>query len=226
MNTSPKILVVEDEILIADYIQELLNDFGYSNLQQANSKEEATEKLVSFEPDIVLMDINLNGHSEGIELSENEFKEQKIIFLTAQNDKQTVQQAIKTNPLGYLTKPIKRTDLLATIQLGINNLTCQKQIEVKYRNINVKVAVDDIMFTKKEGHYLELHLCDNKPIKLLRASVKEFLEMVDSIDFIQVHRSYVVNKKYINQYSIKEIFIKENKIPVSSSFAKEILDKL
>lgn len=224
MNTLLKILIVEDEILIADYIEELLKELDQFSIQQANTKEEAVKSLRDFFPDIVLMDINLEGNNEGIDLANNEFSNEKLIFLTAQNDSDTVKKAIATKPLGYLTKPIKRTDLLATIQLGINSIFSQKEITVKHKNVNIKIPVNSIMFAKKEDHYLKLFTKD-KP-KMLRASVKEFLEMVNSSDFIQVHRSYVVNKKYVNEYSVKEIFIEGERIPISSTYVKGILDQL
>lgn len=224
MNTLPKILVVEDEILIADYIEELLNEYDQFSIKQANSKEEAIKALHNFLPDVVLMDINLAGNNEGITLANTEFCNEKLIFLTAQNDRETIKKAIATQPVGYLTKPIKKTDLIAAIQLVINNILSQKEITVKHKNVNIKVPVNTIMFAKKEDHYLKIFTKNDS--KMLRASVKEFLEMVNSLDFIQVHRSYVVNKKFVNEYSVKEIFIMGQKIPISSTYVKDILNQL
>ena len=80
------------------------------------------------------------------------------------------------------------------------------------------------MFAKKEDHYLALHLIDSK--RLIRASIKDFLEQVKSTSFLQVHRSYVVNKNYVSAFNSKEITINTHKIPLSKTYMKAVFDKI
>jgi len=120
MENHSRILIVEDEVLIANFIFKLLQKEGYSNLEIANDVQTAQLKFNTFLPDIILMDINLEGPNTGIELAKRKNQEGKIIYLTAQNDSETIKKAIATNPETYLTKPIKNSDILAAIQLAIN----------------------------------------------------------------------------------------------------------
>lgn len=108
MNTSSKILIVEDEVLIANFIEKMLRKEGFSNLEIANDIKTAEVKFNTFRPDIVLMDINLEGPNTGIDLAAKKNEEAKIIYITAQNDPDTIQKAISTNPETYLTKPVKK----------------------------------------------------------------------------------------------------------------------
>ena len=108
---SKKILIVEDEIMISDYIFKTLIASGFTNVDTANDIEETTYKMNKLNPEILLMDININGKHSGIELAKQRNEDTIVIFITAQNDEATIQKAIETNPLSYLTKPIKKTDI-------------------------------------------------------------------------------------------------------------------
>lgn len=126
MKNNSKILIVEDEVLIANFILKMLQKEGFSNLEIANDVETAKAKFNSFRPDIILLDINLEESNTGIDLAAKKNEDAKIIYLTAQNDIETIKKAIATNPISYLTKPIKKPDLLAAI-----NLCLIKQSESK-----------------------------------------------------------------------------------------------
>src|SRR5687767_2020373 len=99
-----KILIVEDEVLIAEYIRELLNDEGFLNIKLVHDREDAIMLMRSFCPGIILMDINIEGRDTGIVLAGQKNPESEVIFLTAQNDLATMQKALMTNPVSYLTK--------------------------------------------------------------------------------------------------------------------------
>lgn len=80
MSLNPKILIVEDEILIADYVMELLNEENFKKIEMAHDKEEAVQKMKSFLPEIILMDINLNGQNSGIEIAKLKNENARVIF--------------------------------------------------------------------------------------------------------------------------------------------------
>lgn len=117
MNFNIKILIVEDEIIIADYIYNILTKEGYSNVKMAHKQISALAIMKEFQPEIILLDINLNGINSGIDLAKNEAQNAKVIFLTGQYDESLMTQALATNPESYLTKPIKREDLVAAVKL-------------------------------------------------------------------------------------------------------------
>lgn len=96
-----KILIVEDEVLIANFIEKMLQKEGFKHLEIANDIETAQTKFNTFRPDIILMDINLEGPNTGIDLATKKNQEAKIIYLTAQNDVETIKR-----PLQPIRKPI------------------------------------------------------------------------------------------------------------------------
>ena len=121
----PKILVVEDEIIIAHDLQIMLRNLGYSVPYTASSGEEAIKIAQDIKPDLTIMDIKLSGEIDGIEASKkfNDGFDIPVIFLTAYIDSQTLERAKETEPLGYLTKPINGRELSTIIKkvLSINS---------------------------------------------------------------------------------------------------------
>lgn len=159
---STKILIVEDEVLIAEYIFELLIDESFHLVKIAHSKEDAILLMNEFEPDVILMDINLHGIYTGIELANQKNQNAAVIFLTGQYDFDLLSKALETNPEYYLTKPIKKNDLFAAIQLAV------LKNELKTITINdginvVKVKLDTILFVKSDSNYIDI-ITKNKKI--------------------------------------------------------------
>lgn len=116
-----KILIVEDQIIIADHILELLEEENFRFIKIANNEKMALKEMASFLPDVILMDINLNGINSGILLAEKRNTNASVIFITGQSGFLLKSKALKTNPVAYLTKPIKKGDILSSIRLVIKN---------------------------------------------------------------------------------------------------------
>jgi two-component system, response regulator PdtaR len=116
-----KILIVDDEILVAKSLEIMLKGAGYIVSGIVVSGQEAILKAKKLKPDLVLMDITLKGEIDGIQTAEYIQKNFKlpIIFLTAHNDKKTVERAKLTQPFGYITKPFDETKLLISIEMSI-----------------------------------------------------------------------------------------------------------
>ena len=100
-----KILIVDDDVIIADFICDVLIDNDYKNVEIAYSYNEALSLFNNFNPSIILLDINLKNSKTGIELSTLKNPTTSVIFLTGQLDNSTMQKAMLTNPKAYLTKP-------------------------------------------------------------------------------------------------------------------------
>lgn len=190
MQQIPKILIVEDEVLIAEFVLELLQEENYTQVQMAHEKEEAIKLIRDFLPDIILMDINLNGKNSGIELSKLKNDDAQIIFLTGQYDRAITIDALQTQPMSYLTKPINKKDLIASIMLASFQIK-QKFINVKDGYRVIKIALDDILFVKSEKNYIDIQLT-NKKITI-RQSLDTFQNEIHSEQFLRIHRSYIVN---------------------------------
>ena len=120
IDSKQKILVVEDESIIALNLKYDLEDLGYDVIEPVDNGTEAIEKSRELFPDLVLMDINLKGNVDGIEAADD-ISEMgiPIIFLTANTDDFTTFEALKTIPYGYLSKPYTIKDLQLTIGMAL-----------------------------------------------------------------------------------------------------------
>lgn len=118
-----KILIIEDEILLAKDIEQSLVSNGYIVVGIATNYKKAKQLLNSNTPDLILCDINLRSDKTGIELIcelQNKYQFQ-LIYLTAYSDEDTIKRASETNPDNYLTKPFNEKQLLTSINLSINS---------------------------------------------------------------------------------------------------------
>jgi DNA-binding NarL/FixJ family response regulator len=117
------ILIVEDEPLIAEDIAAILEEAGFHISGIAYSMQNALDEMKANSPDMALLDINLNGGTEGIEIAEKINRAYKIpfIFLTSYSDKLTLERAKKTEPSGYIVKPFSEASLCAAIEVAFYN---------------------------------------------------------------------------------------------------------
>ncbi len=221
MNKNIKILIVEDEVLIAGFIEETLNDSNYLNTKISYNYEDALSEMHHFSPDIILMDINLNGHQTGIELSVNKNLNASVIFLTGQHDSITMHKALSTTPDSYLTKPIKRADLFAAINLAVlkkESLT----FTFKDGHNTVYLNYNEILYVNADGNYLQIHT-DTKKYTIRRSLTDILKDLPDAI-FKQIHRSYVVNSHKITRKSKGKIFLGNIELPLSRKHDKVFLN--
>ncbi|MDR3628344.1 MAG: response regulator, partial [Ignavibacteriaceae bacterium] len=126
-----RILIVEDEIIDSFHIRSVLLHFNYQMIEIVSSGEEAIERAGSFRPDIVLMDILLDGKVDGIMAAGIILEKYDIptIYLTSYNDEATINKAKVTKPLGYLMKPIDSTDLKNSIELALYKHNAEKMVK-------------------------------------------------------------------------------------------------
>ncbi len=117
-----KILVVEDEKIIAYDIKYCLEKSGYIVPAIAAYGQQAIEKAEEFRPDLVLMDVMLKGNMNGIEAAEEIVSQFNIpvIYLTAYSDESTLKKAKTTQPFGYILKPFEAVQLITTIEIALN----------------------------------------------------------------------------------------------------------
>lgn len=116
-----KIVVVEDESIVAKDIQNTLIKLGYEVPAIASTHSAAIEKIKEHKPDLVFMDIKLKGSSDGVEIAA-EIKEEfdiPVIFLTSFVDKDTLERAKITEPYGYIVKPFNETDLRTAVEIAL-----------------------------------------------------------------------------------------------------------
>lgn len=121
-----KILIVEDEVIIAMRFEVFFIRRGYQVINSVTTGEEAVKIAREKKPDVVLLDINLRGLMNGIEAATLIYEELKIpiIFMTGYSDESLRKEAAKVNPLGYFMKPINMYEVIS----AINKLEDEKQM--------------------------------------------------------------------------------------------------
>jgi two-component system NtrC family sensor kinase len=136
-----RIMIVEDEIVVARHIESGLRGLGYAVCARVSSGEEAISQAVETGPDLVLMDIKLQGALDGVEAAEEIHSRLGIpvVYLTAYADEETLARAKITEPFGYIVKPFEIRELHTTIQMALHKHGLERQLaksEARYRTVS------------------------------------------------------------------------------------------
>ncbi len=212
----PKILIIEDQILIANHIKNMLNDNDFNEIEMAHKVGDASEKVTVFKPEIILLDINLHEKNAGIDWAKEHVKKEQIIFITGQIEKATMLKAFEVNPVSYLTKPIKEIDLIAAIELA-NSKNKIHFIVVKNGFDEIKINFEDILFLKSDKNYVDIQLIDK--IITVRNTLDSLCKELDTDIFCRIHRSYVVNKSKVIEKKTASIKVNDFELPISRNFS-------
>ena len=137
MSKNKTVLIIEDELIIAANISLQLSHLGFEIIGIISKAEEVLSHLLEHIPDIILMDINLKGNYDGIELAHLIQKNYKIpiIYLTANSDEVHFERAKATNPYAFISKPFKRLELQRAIELSLIRFQ-EEQLREKNLDLN------------------------------------------------------------------------------------------
>jgi DNA-binding LytR/AlgR family response regulator len=227
-----KVLIVEDETLIAELIKIYLAERGHELIGNPISYQEAIDSFTFLEPDIVLLDIRLYGEKSGIDVAYY-LKENKphlpFIFLTSQFDQKHLDNALATGPFGYLTKPVQKETLWTTLESAFNKSNFSKtddlHIIVFDGQKNINLAEKDILYLEANHVYVEIHMANGKTI-IVRNSLNNMVAQLNAKVFIQCHRSFIININHTQSWDLNSIMIRNKDIPISRSQKKNIVSKL
>jgi len=218
MSKYTNILIVDDEVLIAEFLKDILQSFSFQHIRLAHSSVQATTEIEKLKPSLILLDIRMTTKIEGIVLAEkiNELYQVPFIFITAHSDTEILHKALSTKPKGYITKPIKKADVYAAVQLALSNtesVNAQATLAFKDGHSIFNIPTSIILYAKSEGNYLDV--VTDKKVYTIRYSLQWLIENLPVNEFKKVHRSYVVNSKKVTQVTSKSVFINNIEIPLS-----------
>jgi DNA-binding LytR/AlgR family response regulator len=237
-----KILLVEDELIIAEDMTNMLERIGYEIIGSAIDFDEAIDILETEKPDLILLDVNLGGKKDGIHLAEEINKRFDIpfIFTTSYTDGVTIERAKKTQPINYLVKPFKQAQLYTAIEIAMlnlakkedtskaeaseeteNNLVIKDALFIKDKYSYVKLPLSEILWMKAENNYVEIHTTQKK--ELIRANLGHFLEKINKKNFFRTHKSYAVNLDHMTRFDPTSVFILNTEVPLSKNYADELM---
>jgi two-component system, cell cycle sensor histidine kinase and response regulator CckA len=150
-----RILIAEDEAIIADELQERLRRMGLEVVGSASSAEEALSLVERARPDIVLMDIRLKGRMDGIEAADELRRRHHVpvVYLTAHSDDATIHRAKLTEPFGYLLKPFEERDLRLVLEMALHKHEVERRLrESEQRLATTLTSIGDaVVATDADG---------------------------------------------------------------------------
>ena len=244
-----RILIVEDNVIIADDMQSMLEEIGYEIVDNVIVYEQAERVLKAEQVDLVLIDIILASDKTGIDLGKHirENYDIPFIFVTSNSDRATVENAKTVKPNGYLVKPFEQQDLYTSIEIALSNFTydtaksssegsmsdddvpmsnsvLKDSIFVKKQHLYYRIQFGDIQFIKADNVYLEVNTVDKK--FLVRSPLKDYLEKLPKKKFYRAHKSYIVNVDHIDAINSKDVMINNNLIPISKDFKEFIISAM
>jgi DNA-binding LytR/AlgR family response regulator len=244
-----KILIVEDESIVAKDIQFSLNKLGYAVCGIASSSDKAMDLAELEQPDLVLMDIMLKGDINGIETA-IKMKEQlaiPVIFLTAYADEATLEKAKTAEPYGYIIKPFKEVDLQTTIEVAVYKHGKEQAIKrerdflysivenkdassgfifVKSNSKLVKLQTSDIFYVEALKDYVVIHTADTR--FTIHSTMKDIESKLGLSDFVRVHRSFIVRMDKIASIEYPNLTLEKDKkvIPIGGSYRDELNNRI
>ncbi len=219
-----KVFIVEDEPLIAATVETALKKQGFKVLGDSDEFEESILEIDKLIPDLVLLDIQLEGKKDGIDLA-IELDKRKIpyLFLTSQTDPSTIKRVKETSPLGFIVKPFTEAGLRSNIELAWHNfsLTNEDYILLKSEGRLHKINQSSILYLKAFDNYCFVVTASKKFV--VPHTLKKTSEELNRQNFVQPHRSYWVNCSKITSVEKNHVFLDTLEIPLSNSHKEEVL---
>ncbi len=238
-----KLLIVEDDPIIAADLERAMKKMGYEVLDAVESGEEALEVVAQDPPDLVLMDIQLEGDLDGIDTAHMISKQQAIpiIYLTSNTDERTFNRAKLTQPHGFLSKPFRLTDIKHSIDLAFldenpspeaiekneketRTVKIKESVFVKSRDHLVKIKLAEIMYIEADSCYCTIKTIDES--HLIVSTLKKFSSSIENDSLIRIHRSYIVHLQHIDKIGDAYVMIDNKMIPIGRSFREAFFSKI
>ncbi len=243
-----KITIIEDELIVAEDLRQILEAEGYAVTGCFDSGEQGLIHLREALPDLVMIDIRLSGKMTGIDLARElrTFHRVPIIFVTANSDEETYQLARKTKPQAFLVKPFNARTLLAAVDLALYNFSENNEAEsivdstsfvqrdfqaviadgffIREGGRHKKIKVSDLLFIEADGSYAKL--VTNSGQHTVTQNLSAFQRKVHFPDLIRVHRSYIINVNHVDSFDENYIYIDKYPIPISKTYRDDFLATL
>ncbi len=240
-----KVLIVEDEALYANSLEILIDELGYELVAIVADAKSALQEIEESMPDLLLVDINLEGAMNGIELVQiaQHIKVTPAIFITSFADEATFEKVKVLTPFAFITKPFDQQQLQRAIELAVIHITQKNDEEtskeqpwsdfafkdhifVKVRSKINKIRIDSIDYLEVDDRYCTLVSGEHKYVA--RVGLNEMEEKLSGNQFYRTHRKYLVNLEKVSSINVamNTIALGTVELPISRSSKEELLKKL
>lgn len=235
-----KAIVIDDENHIREAIIYKLESFFNKEIEvvtEAASVKEGLLAISELEPDLLFLDIHLQDGTGFDLIAKSEYKDFKIIFITAYDNHAIT--AIKVGALDYVLKPVDDMEFKEAVNKALlakpTNNSLEKLIEVSneyfkgverkriiLKTLNTVYAIyeDDILYCRSSGNYTTFYTQQMEKI-MISKPLKKIEEILSPDIFIRCHQSYIVNKKHVLKYNKKGILIVHLDIKIPVSFRRK-----
>ncbi|MEM7373993.1 MAG: response regulator [Bacteroidota bacterium] len=237
--TSVRIFAVEDDLIHQENLRMTLDELGYELIGLESSAESALKRLPALKPDLFILDIQLSGKQDGIDLAHqiNASWPSPIIYVTSFQDAQTYHRAQTTQPFAYLSKPLNPISLQSSIESALQHYAYQEETKPSvwgsdvflHGSFFVKVGKKLIKFTSSEVRWIEVS--GNRYCKVVsgdrqahvRASLTEVQQKLAPDPFLRVHRSYLINPHFIEAIHEAEqwVSVDGQQIPIGKTYRED-----
>lgn len=245
MQPSKRILIVEDEAIIAEYLRDVLEHLHYEVVGVATRASEALQWMRQHPPDLLLLDVMLQGELDGVDLAHRLRSEYRVpfVFLTSLSNAATVTRIKETRPHGYLVKPFEEHDIYVALEMAFANFAAEQAVAmppvpsvaavpaptalyVRDRGRHVKVEFRDLLWLEADGNYTALHTRANKI--MISTPLKQVEEKLAEADFVRIHRSYVVAIHSIAAVDAQHIIMAPSNVslPIGRAYRADLFHRL
>ena len=241
------ILAVENDPMQARILRHQLQELGYGLAGVAPSAEEAERLFTALQPDLVVLDIHLDGPRDGIATAEALVRRRRVplIFITAFPDNSTFARARQVGPFAFLSKPYNGPLLGHSIELALQHFAAQQgyapaaetgeladgavllnSIFVRQQQRFVKVPLADLLVLEADGGYTHLHTPGRK--FTIRQGLADLLLALPTGQFCQIHRSHAVQVAAIAALdpSAGTVLVNGHTLPVGRSYREALTARI
>lgn len=223
------VLIVEDSLSYSLELERLCEELGFNVVDTVEDSGTAFDTIFSESPDLILMDIDIKGKLNGIEIGQKiKHLDIPILYITSYSDQLSMRMASSTNIAGYLVKPVMKNKISQVLkEIVVKNFGVEKDGDAKLvsKPDNVKslfvqengqykkIELDHVVYINSEDNYCRLKLQDGSNY-LMRITLSEIERMTENLGFFRCHRGYVINKSMITS-----ITLKDNKVMLGGEYS-------
>jgi DNA-binding LytR/AlgR family response regulator len=239
-----RILAVEDDRIQARLLRHQVQQVGYELVGVAASAAEAEARFVETDPDMVVLDIHLQGPVDGVEvaLRLRKIRPVPLIFLTSDTLRSTFERALAAGPFAFLTKPYDEALFLRALEVAVANFAQQQQgttaelanggavvpgaLYVRENNRLLKVHFEDMQWVEADDSYIHLHTAARK--YTVKISLREFETKLPPDRFLRVRRNALVQLAHIEKVDLSAnvVWVQGVAVPVGVTYREELLRRL
>ncbi|MBK6539774.1 MAG: response regulator [Flavobacteriales bacterium] len=239
-----RILIVEDEPLIAEDLRAHLEELGYEVCATCDNALDAMAEIAERKPDLLLLDINLGDGADGVQLAEKVKAKHRVpfIFVTSHSDKATLERVKPLRPAGFIIKPFDENDLRTQIEIALaryandvevttaptdaqrNDFVIADSIFIRDKGRLVKVAIEEIHYAEADDNYVTLHTPARKYV--ITSTLGAVEEKLKSLHHLRIHRSYLVDLRKVTAVEEGYVRIGAQSLPVGKTHKEALMARI